>query len=155
MTKSLARIGATSSIFVAMLMLVLGACTVQRATAGQEAHKPTLSAESTGRQSEAEPLAQATPDPSFYADTNRGSPLEAAFFYSGVEGNKYKLDFGDGTSAVLTYHFPTDCFSRIRGQRTACPNYWGFHTYSAPGTYVSVVRDQSDKVLSALTVRIR
>jgi hypothetical protein len=138
------------------MVAAIDACGVQRATTGQEvAQTPIYSAESSARESENNSVPQPSPDRNFYADTNRGAPLEVAFFYSGVEGNKYTLSFGDGTSALLTFHHTTDCFPRLQGKSSACPNYWGFHTYSAPGTYLPFVRDPSGKTLNTLTIQVR
>jgi len=92
--------------------------------------------------------------PDFYADTNRGEPHQVAFFYAGVAGKSYRLEFGDGRSELMTFHYPTDCFPHIQRKRAPCPNYWAFHTYRSMGSYVSNVQDSSGITLRTITIRV-
>jgi hypothetical protein len=90
----------------------------------------------------------------FYADTNRGEPHQVAFFYAGIAGKSYTLEFGDGSSEVMTFHYPTDCFPHVQRKRAPCPNYWAFHTYRSEGFYVSIVNDASGVTLRTMTIQV-
>lgn len=92
--------------------------------------------------------------PDFYVDTDRGVPHQVAFFYSGVAQKDYRLEFGDGSSELMAFHYPTDCFPQIQRTRTPCPNYWAFHTYRSAGSYVSNVKDSSGTTLRTITIQV-
>jgi len=108
------------------------------------------------RESQSDPTTGHNPGagPDFYVDTNRGGPHQVAFFYSGVAGKDYRLEFGDGSSELMAFHHPTDCFPNIQRRRTPRPNCWAFHTYRSAGSYVSNVKDSSGTTLRTITVQV-
>jgi hypothetical protein len=141
------------------LCILLASDGAQGARAAPARQLPAENASATPQQqpgSQSDPAAPKNPGagPDFYADTNRGEPHQVAFFYSGVAGRSYRLEFGDGSSELMTFRYPTDCFPQIQRKRAPCPNYWAFHTYRSVGSYASSVKDSSGMTLRTMTLQV-